>query len=161
MVAGPAKTVEEYLDSLAADRRDALAAVRQVILDNLPAGYQEAMQYGMISYVVPTGVLPNTYNGQLLAVACLASQKNYMSVYLTNIYSAPADAEWFVAEYRKTGKRLDMGKSCVRFRSLDALPVELIGRAVARTPVEEFVRRYRALRGIGGSVMRLAGGSAK
>jgi len=146
MASSDAKTVDEYLAGLPPDRREALEAVRAEILRNLPDGYEECMQYGMIGYVVPLSRYPNTYNGQALGVAALASQKNYMSVYLMNVYGDPATEKWFAEEYRKTGKRLDMGKSCVRFRKLEDLPVELIGRTVRRTPVDEFLRRYEASR---------------
>ena len=137
-----ATTVAEYLAELPEDRRKALKRVRAEIRKRLPSGYREVMQYGMISYVVPLKRLPNTYNGQPLALASLGSQKRYMTVYLNNVYADPDLEAWFSGAYRKTGKRLDMGKSCVRFRSLDDLPVELIGEAVARTPVDAFVERY-------------------
>lgn len=100
----------------------------------------------MIGYVIPLYRYPDTYNKQPLGVAALASQKNYMSVYLHNVYADPDSEQWFTEEYKKTGKRMDMGKSCVRFRKLDDLPVELIGQAVARTPVEKFIRLYEESR---------------
>jgi len=117
-----------------------------VILANLPAGYEETMLFGMISYVIPLATYGPTYNKQPLMYASLANQKNYMSVYLMNVY-ADAEAErWFNEAYRATGKRLDMGKSCVRFRSLDDLPVDVIGDAIARTPVAAFIELYEASR---------------
>ncbi len=140
-----AKTVAEYLASLPEDRRKALKAVRAAIRKHLPRGYQEVMQYGGISYVVPLSRLPKTYNGQPLALATLASLKNYMALYLNNVYGDPALAEWFAEAYRATGKRLDMGKSCVRFRRLEDLPLDVVGEAISRTPVEEFVGRYQVI----------------
>ncbi len=141
-----ATTVSDYLAGLPDARRQAIAAVRDVILDHLPGGYEEAMQYGIISYIVPTDVLAETYNGEPLMYVALASQKRHMSLYLTNVYGDPDVEAWFRERYRATGKRLDMGKSCVRFRTLDALPLDLVGEVVARTPVTEFVEMYRASR---------------
>ena len=102
------------------------------------------MQYGMISYVIPLEKYPLTYNKQPLGYAALASQKNYMSLYLMNIYAKKETEQWFTEEYRASGKKLDMGKSCVRFKKLDDLPMDLIGKAVARTTVAEFIELYEA-----------------
>ena len=121
-------------------------AVREVILENLPDGYEEIMQYGMISYIVPTAILAETYNGQPLMYAALASQKRYMSLYLTNVYSDEGSAEWFRERYEASGKKLNMGKSCVRFRKLEDLPLDVVGEAIALTPMNEFLEIYRASR---------------
>ena len=139
-----AKTVAEYLSNLDDVRREAISAVRGVILDNLPDGYEEAMQFGMITYVVPLSVLANTYNGQPLMYVALASQKRHMSLYLTNVYGDESVEQWFRERYRAAGKKLDMGKACVRFRKLDDLPLALVGEVVARTPIAEFVEIYKA-----------------
>ncbi len=147
MVWSSAQTVEEYLAELAPDRREAINAVRKVILDNLPTGYEEMMQFGMIGYVIPLERYPVTYNKQALQYAALASQKHYMSVYLMNVYGDPDSEQWFVEQYRASGKKLNMGKSCVRFKKLDDLPLDLIGRAIARTPVEAYIEVYEAARG--------------
>ena len=136
-----ATTVAEYLAELPADRRAALEAVRQTILAHLPAGYEEALNWGMIVYQVPLTRCPDTYNGQPLAYAGLASQKNHMAVYLTGIYMDDAARQRFEAAYRATGKRYDVGKSCVRFRKLDDLPLALIGESVALLGVDAFVAR--------------------
>ncbi|MCY3635859.1 MAG: DUF1801 domain-containing protein [bacterium] len=141
-----ATTAEEYLSELDDDRREAVSAVRDVILANLPDGYEEVMQYGMISYVVPLSVLADTYNGQPLMYIALASQKQYMSLYLTNVYGDESVGKWFKERYLATGKKLNMGKSCVRFRKLDDLPLDLVAEVVARTPLEEFVAIYHASR---------------
>ena len=141
-----AATAEEYLAELVEDRRAALAAVLKVILDHLPEGYEETMRYGMIGYVVPLESYPTTYNGQPLTYAALASQKNYMTLYLMNIYSDPEAERWFVEQYEVSGKKLDMGKSCVRFKKLDDLPMDLIGQAIAATSMAEFIRMYEASR---------------
>ena len=141
-----AKTVAKYLSNLDDVRREAISAVRGVILGNLPDGYEEAMQFGMITYVVPLSVLADTYNGQPLMYVALASQKRHMSLYLTNVYADESVEQWFRERYLAAGKKLDMGKSCVRFRELDDLPLELVGEVVARTPIADFVEIYKASR---------------
>ena len=146
MAYSKAATVEEYLDELPAERRQTVEAVRRVILHNLPEGYEEVVQFGMISYVIPLERYPKTYNDQPLSYAALASQKSYVSVYLMNIYGDPETERWFTERYRASGKRLDMGKSCVRFRKLDDLPLDLVAEAVAMTSVESFIQLYEASR---------------
>ena len=141
-----AKTAEEYLSELADDRREQLSTVRNVVLDNLPDGYEEIMLFGMITYAVPLSVVPDTYNKQPLMYAALASQKRHMALYLTNVYGDESVEKWFRERYLATGKRLDMGKSCVRFRKLDDLPLELVGEVIGTTPIEEFVEVYRRSR---------------
>ncbi len=138
--------IEAYLAAVPADRRAAIADVRAMILKNLPSGFEEAVQYGMIAYRVPHARYPATYNGQPLTLACLASQKSYMVVYLMSIYGDPALKSWFEEAYRESGKRLDIGKSCVRFRSLDDLPLALVGQAITKVSVESFIAMYEASR---------------
>lgn len=139
MARSSAATVEEYLAELPAERREVVAAVRDVIRRNLPAGYDEQIRSGLISYEIPLSRHPKTYNGQPLMYAALAAQKNYYAVYLMSVYATTAEPAWFATEYAKTGKKLDMGKSCVRFKTLDDLPLELIGRVIAATPPEKFI----------------------
>ena len=146
MAKSKAETVDEYLAELPEERRAAISAVRQVVLDNLPQGYEEMMQFGMIGYVIPLERYPVTYNGQALQYAALASQKNYMSLYLMNVYSDEAVERGFVEWYKDSGKRLDMGKACVRFKSLQDLPIDLVGEAIALTPVDRFIERYEMSR---------------
>ena len=134
-----AATVEQYLAELPADRRAAIEAVREVILANLPDGYEEAMNWGMITYQVPLDRHPVTYNGQPLAYAALASQKHYMAVYLNGIYRDEKVRQEFEAAYQASGKRFDAGKSCLRFRKLDDLPLALIGKSVAMVGVDEYI----------------------
>ena len=138
-----AKTVGAYLAELDDDRRAAISGVRAVILSNLPSGYEEVMQFGMITYVVPFSVLAKTYNRQPLMYLALASQKNYMSLYLTNVYADGEILAWFRERYLATEKKLNMGKSCLRFKKLDDLPLELIGEVIAKTPIDEFVALYQ------------------
>jgi uncharacterized protein YdhG (YjbR/CyaY superfamily) len=137
-----AKTVEEYLDELTQDRREALAKVRKVIQKNLPGGFVETMNWGMICYEVPLETFPNTYNKKPLMFAALASQKNHMAVYLSCIYSDKEQREWFEEAYRGSGKKIDMGKSCVRFKKLEDLPLDLIGEAISRVSLEDFISHY-------------------
>ena len=141
-----ATSVEEYLAELPDDRREALTIVRDVILANLPDGYEERMNWGMISYEVPLEVYPETYNGQPLAYAALASQKNHMGVYLSGIYMDPVARSDFEKDYKATGKRFDVGKSCVRFKKLEHLPLDVIGKAVARMTTKEFIACYEESR---------------
>lgn len=141
-----AATVGEYLDSLQEGRREAVAEVRDVVAANLPGGYVEAMNWGMITWQVPLERYPNTYNKQPLMYAALASQKNYMSLYLTSIYMDEDEAESFEARYRATGKRYDVGKSCVRFRTVDDLPLDLVAETIAATPVDAFIDQYEQAR---------------
>ena len=136
-----ASTVEEYLSDLPDDRREAIEVVRDVVLANLPEGYEEAMNWGMITYQVPLETYPDTYNKQPLMFAALASQKNHMAVYLTGIYISDEAREAFEAAYRATGKRYDVGKSCVRFRKLEDLPLDLIGETIAGLPVDRLIAR--------------------
>jgi len=141
-----AANVAAYLDELAPARRADLEVVRQTILSNLPSGYEEAMNWGMISYQLPLAIYPDTYNGQPLMYAALASQKHHMSVYLTGIYADDEDRQRFEESYKATGKRMDIGKSCVRFRKLDDLPLDLIGKSIAALPPERFIQVYEQAR---------------
>ena len=141
-----AATVEEYLSELPQDRREAVESVRQVILDNLPPGYEEVMNWGMITYQVPLETYPDTYNGRPLMYAALASQKQHISLYLTGIYVDSEAQQTFEAAYRATGKRYDVGKSCVRFKKLDDLPLPLIGESIASLDVDSFIERVEKAR---------------
>jgi hypothetical protein len=154
VVSSRALTVTDYLASLPADRRAAVAAVRRVVRANLPAGFVETMQYGMISWIVPLTRFPKTYNGQPLAVASLAAQKNYLSLYLLGLYGDAGHRRWFEAAYRATGKRLDMGKSCLRFGSPDDLPLRVVGQAIARVGVDALIDMHEAAHGARGKRKR-------
>ena len=144
-----ATTVAEYLAELPPDRRAAISKVRAVIRKHLPKGYAEGMQFGMIGYFVPLKTYPDGYlhdPTEPLHYAALASQKHHMAVYLSNIYSDKELEKWFTAAYKKSGKKMDVGKSCVRFRKLENLPLDLIGQAIAKTSVAEHIKRYEASR---------------
>ncbi len=146
MVSSSATSVKDYLDELPGERRKAIAAVRRVIRKNLPKGYVESMQYGMISYIIPLKRFSETYNKQPLANISLASQKNHMAVYLMGIYGDKKLRRWFEREYKKTNKRMDVGKCCVRFKKLEDLPLEIVGKAVAAMSLEEFIAMYENAR---------------
>ena len=134
-----AKTVKEYLDGLPEERRKALAKVRSVIRKNLPKGYRETMNWGMISYEIPLKTYPDTYNKQPTLYAALASQKNHMAVYLSGVNADPKIRKRFEKEYKATGKRFDCGKSCVRFKKIDDLPLPLIGKTIASLSMDEMI----------------------
>ena len=142
-----ATTVDAYLAELPRDRRATLEGVRAVILEHLPEGFTEGMQYGMIGYYIPLERYSDTYNGQPLAIAALANQKRYISLYLMGIYANEDDAWWFREQWTRSGKRLDMGKGCVRFRKLDDVPLDVVGAAIARTSAADFIADYERQRG--------------
>ncbi|MFO7693965.1 MAG: DUF1801 domain-containing protein [Vicinamibacterales bacterium] len=146
MVTSKATTVADYLAELPADRRKAISSVRAVIRKRLPKGYQETIGYGMICYNVPLSRYPDTYNGQPLCYAALAAQKHYNAVYLMNVYGDAAEAKAFKAAFKKAGKKLDMGKSCVRFKTADDLALDAVGDAIAAVPVDGFIARYERAR---------------
>ncbi len=146
-----ATSVKDYLDSLPADRREALEALRRVIRANLDKDFEEGMQYGMIGYYVPHRVFPAGYHcdpKQPLPFAALASQKNHMSLYLGCLYTAEDDQEraWFEQAWTNSGRKLDMGKSCVRFKRIDDVPLEVVGEAIRRMPAKRFIEAYKAAR---------------
>ncbi|CAN5540466.1 hypothetical protein BH11ARM1_BH11ARM1_14070 [soil metagenome] len=139
-------TVDEYLQALPDERREALHEVRAVILANLPEGYVETYNWGMISYEVPLAVYPDTYNKKPLLYVALGSKKSYMTLHLCSLYSMPGRQETFAAEYAASGKKLDMGAACVHFKKLDNLPLDVIGKTVAAVPLDEYVAMAKAAR---------------
>ncbi|NUQ49153.1 MAG: DUF1801 domain-containing protein, partial [Phycisphaerae bacterium] len=146
-----ATTVRQYLAALPPERREALQAVRRVILANLDKDYEEGIQYGMIGYYVPHRVYPAGYHcdpKQPLPMACLGSQKNHMSLHLMTLYGwEGAGAEllrWFKAAWGASGRKLDMGKACIRFRKLDDVALEVIGEVVRRVPARAYVAQCEA-----------------
>ena len=137
-----ATTVAQYLAELPEDRRKAIETVRQVVLKNLDKDYEEGIQYGMIGYYVPHRVHPAGYHcdpKQPLPFAALASQKNHMALYLMCVYGQSANANWFQQAWAKTGKKLDMGKACVRFKKVDDLALDVIGEAIRRVPAKKYI----------------------
>jgi Domain of unknown function (DU1801) len=141
-----AADVDSYLGELDPERRATISAVRDVVLAHLPDGFEEGMDFGMISWHVPLARYPETYNGHPIGTAALASQKRYVSLYLMGIYADPQGADWFRQAWTAAGHRLDMGRACVRFRRLDDVPLGVVGQAIARTSVEALVARYEQRR---------------
>lgn len=140
-----AKTIEQYLAEMPVDRREAIIKVPETILKNLPKGYEEVLNWGMITYQVPLEIYPDTYNKKPLMYAALANQKNHMAVYLTGIYMDKELNQDFEEKYRQTGKRYDVGKSCVRFRKLEDLPLDLIGESIGAIKTNDFIKRTKGL----------------
>ena len=134
-----AKTVEEYLKELPEERREAIEAVRSVILANIPDGYEEAMNWGMITYQVPLSTFSGTYNKQPLMYLALASQKNNLALYMTGLSMNPQLSRDFEADYAASGKRRDIGKSCVRFKKLTDLPLDVVARYISKVTVDMLV----------------------
>jgi hypothetical protein len=146
----PACTPEQYLDALPEERRAIIAPLRTLILDNLSPEVSEIMQYGMLSYVIPHSVYPAGYHvdpKQPIPFAGLASQKNHVSLYLMGLYVAcpddAGDAAWFREAWAASGKKKpDMGKSCVRFKKLDDIPLDVIAEAIRRMPAQRYLALY-------------------
>ena len=141
-----AKSVKEYLEELPADRVEPVKKLRNAVLKNLPEGYKEEMSYGMIGYVVPHSLYPDGYHCDPklpLPFACIASQKNFIAFYHMGIYANPKLLEWFVKEYPKHSKqKLDMGKSCIRFKKFDQIPFDLIGELISKIKVKDWIKIY-------------------
>jgi uncharacterized protein YdhG (YjbR/CyaY superfamily) len=142
----PVTSVPEYLASLPEDRRAELEQVRRVVREHLPAGYEEGMGYGMICYTVPLSVYPDTYNEQPLCYAALASQKNYLSLHLMRVSGDPKQERQLRDAFAAAGKKLDMGKSCIRFKRADDLPLDTIGDLVGSTPMERWIDTAKSVR---------------
>jgi hypothetical protein len=141
-----AGTVEEYLESLQPQRREVVSAVRDVINEALPPGYVEGIAFGMIGWSVPLERFPDTYNGQPLSYVALAAQKRYYSLYLNAVYTGSAEEDEFRRRWEATGRKLDMGKSCVRFKRLDDLDLDLVSEVVASTSTDAFIQQYKQTR---------------
>jgi len=141
-----AKTAEEYIESLPADRKAAVAELRKEILKNLPKGFKEGMGYGMLGYSVPHSKYPNGYHcdpKQPLPFMGMASQKNFIAVYHMGVYSDPKLLKWFTGEYPKHSKtKLDMGKSCIRFKKPDQIPFKLIGELASKMTPDDWIEIY-------------------
>lgn len=149
MFQNKAKTVGEYLDGLPPERRAVVRKVRSLVKKHLPKGYEEAMNWGAITYAIPLKVLPETYNGQPLCYVALAAQKNYFSLYLMGVYGDAKQSKWLEDEFRKRGLKLDRGKACLRFKSLDDLPLDVIGEVIASVPPQKYIEIYKRSRASG------------
>lgn len=144
-----ATTVEQYLQELPEERKEVVGKLREVILENLPKGFEECMNYGMLGYVVPHSLYPEGYHCDSklpLPFMNLASQKNFVAVYHMAIYSDPLIMDWFLAQYPKHCKnKLDMGKSCIRFKNLSKVPYELIGQLASKISVADWISTYETV----------------
>ena len=146
MFASKAKTVAEYLALLPPERRKILAAVRRVVRANLPKGYKESIGWGAITYAIPLKDYPDTYNGQPLCIAALTAGKSNCSLHLMAAYGDPATRKWLEEQFRKSGRKLDMGKACIHFKSPDDLPLDAIAQVIAKVTPEKYIERYEAAR---------------
>jgi hypothetical protein len=144
MLTNKAGTVSQYLKQLPPDKRKALAAVRGVVLENLPKGYKESIGWGAITYEIPLADYPDTYNGQPLCVAALSAGKQHCSIHLMAAYGDPTIRRWLDGEFERAGKKLDMGKACVRFKNADDLPLPAIGTVIARITPDKYIKAYEA-----------------
>lgn len=145
-----ATTVQEYIDSLPAERREVISKIRAVILKNIPKGFEECISYGMIGYVVPFKTYPKGYHANTklpLPFANLASNKNYISLHHMGMYGNKEILKWFIEEYSRTGYKMDKGLGCIRFKKMDQIPYELIGKLFRKISVNEYIRNYEQLFG--------------
>jgi hypothetical protein len=141
-----AKTVDEYLSSIAEEQRTTIALVRKFLLERMPEGIAETIRWGMISYEIPLSRFPDTYNGKPLLYAALAAQKRYNSLYLLPAYLSEENKQLLVDSYARAGKTLSMGKSCIRFRSVTDLVLPIIGEMLQAYPVDRFVVEFEKRR---------------
>lgn len=147
-MAPAATTPKEYLDSLPPERRRAIAKLRATIRKNLPKGYKEGIQYGMLGYFVPHTLYPEGYHcdpKQPLPFLSVGNQKSHMALYLFCIYLDAKTKASFVKAWKATGKKLDMGAACVRFKSIDDVPLDVVGNAIAAIPMDAFIKTYEAI----------------
>jgi hypothetical protein len=146
MVSSAAVTPEEYLSSLPEERRAVMSQMRDLIRENLPEGYVEAMNWGMLCYEIPLDRYPDTYNGQPLGYVALAAQKNAYSLYILGPYGDEAQAQKLRDGFARAGKKLDMGKSCVVFKKPEDLALDVIAEVIASTPPEVHIAQYEKVR---------------
>jgi hypothetical protein len=142
----PTLTVNQWLASVPAERKDAINTVRDVVNRRLPRGYEETVDWGLLAWVVPLGTLPNTHNGRSQLVAALGAHRKLMTIYLMSVYDDPKLRKEFQTAYKKSGKKLNMGGCCVHFKKLEDLPLDVVGNTVARVTVEQYVERYENAR---------------
>jgi hypothetical protein len=142
-----AKNVKDYLKELPEDRASYFIKLRETILNNIPKGFEETISYGMIGYVVPHSIFPEGYHCDPklpLPFVSIASQKNFIALYHMGIYANPKLLDWFVSEFPKHSKsKLDMGKSCIRFKKAEQIPYDLIGELMQKTSVQDWIKLYR------------------
>ena len=146
MATSRAATVDAYLAELPSERREVVEAVLDTVRRNLPEGYAESMAWGMIGWGIPLARYPDTYNKQPLSYVALAAQKNHYALYMMAAYQDSGQERLLREGFAAAGKKLDMGKSCIRFRRLDDVPLDVIGRAVASVPPDALIASYEASR---------------
>ena len=146
MVSSRATTVAKYLEELPPDRREVVKAMRKLVLDNLPEGYVESMSFGMIGYEIPLERYPDTYNGRPLAYVSIAAQKSHYAFYLMGVYADSKEEKALRAAFEKAGKKLDLGKSCLRFKKLEDVVLPAVGRVVAGTTPVQYIALYEKSR---------------
>lgn len=147
MVSSRAKTVNQYIDELPVERKEIIKKLRSSIRKNLPSGYKEVMEFGMICYVIPLEKYPNTYNKKPLVYCALASQKQYVSLYLSCVYVDKKTRIEFEQSYQKSGKKLNAGASCIRFKTMQEIPFEVVNKAIRKFNVKQFIDIYEKSRG--------------
>ena len=142
-------TPQEYIDALSPERKAAMEELRQNILENLPTGFSETMSYGMLGYVVPHSIYPEGYHCDTilpLPFINIASQKNFIALYHMGIYVDNELLDWFVSEFQEQSKsKLDIGKSCIRFKRMDQIPYKLIGQLASKISVHEWISKYESV----------------
>ena len=146
MVSSLAKTVTKYIDELPVERKLIVKKLRSAIRKNLSSGYKEVMEFGMICYVIPLTKYPNTYNKKPLVYCALASQKQYVSLYLSCVYVDKKTRIEFEDSYRKSGKKLNAGASCIRFKNMQEIPFEVVNKAIRKFSVKQFIDIYEKSR---------------
>jgi uncharacterized protein YdhG (YjbR/CyaY superfamily) len=144
-----ATSIEAYLEEIPAERKEAFTKLRETILENIPKGFVEQMSYGMIGYVVPHSIYPDGYHCDPklpLPFINIASQKNFIALYHMGIYANPELLKWLIKEYPKhSTQKLDMGKSCIRYKKMDQIPFELIAELVQKMSVQEWITCYESV----------------
>lgn len=150
MVTGKATTPQQYLDELPPERREIVSTVRDLVLANLPPGYEESVRWGMLSYEVPLSRYPDTYNGQPLGFAGIAAQKRHYAVYLMCAYTDPAKERALREAHAAAGRKFDFGKSCLRFQRLDDVVWPAVAELIAGVPVDDYIALHEAGRQRGG-----------
>jgi hypothetical protein len=146
VVRSSAKTVPEYIAALPVAQQRVVRQLRAFVRKHLPKGYKEAIDWGVITYAVPLTTLPDTYNGRPLCYAAIAAKKKAYTIYLMAPYGNPAQKKWMAEEFKKRGKKLNMGGSCLHLKSLDDIPLDVVGKVIASVPVDKYIAHYRETR---------------
>ena len=141
-------TVDGYLESLPPEKRAVIAAGRKLVQANIPKGYAEFMNFGVINWGIPLSEFSNTYNGQPLCIVALGARKNYSALYLMGCYSDAKQTAFLKDEFKKAGKRFDMGKSCLRFKTLDDLELKSLGKVIGSVTPGQYLEMYKRVKGL-------------